>query len=220
VRLQDYATIVFDCDGVILDSNAVKTEAFRIAAAPWGRDAAEALAAYHVANGGISRYAKFTYFTEQIVPELAPGRGLPDVDDLLADFSAAVREGLSKCCIAEGLESLRSATINSSWLLVSGGDQNELRQIFRERGLADYFDGGIFGSPDDKTLIFAREVENGNISHPAVYLGDSKYDYASASGIGLDFVFISGWSEVEDWQNFVSENALPWAARLSDLGAV
>ena len=34
--ISDYKALVFDCDGVVLDSNRIKTEAFRIAALPWG----------------------------------------------------------------------------------------------------------------------------------------------------------------------------------------
>ena len=30
----DYSAIIFDCDGVILDSNRVKTDAFRLVAEP------------------------------------------------------------------------------------------------------------------------------------------------------------------------------------------
>ena len=71
--LHRYLTLIFDCDGVVLDSNRVKTEAFRAAAMPWGRAAAEALVANHVANGGVSRYEKFASFLEHILPEQAPG---------------------------------------------------------------------------------------------------------------------------------------------------
>ena len=40
---EDIRTWFFDCDGVILDSNAAKTEAFRMVATPYGGEAAEAL---------------------------------------------------------------------------------------------------------------------------------------------------------------------------------
>jgi phosphoglycolate phosphatase-like HAD superfamily hydrolase len=37
---------------------------------------------------------------------------------------------------------------------------------------------------------------------PALFVGDSKYDHQAASGAGLDFVFLSGWTEVKDWQEY------------------
>ncbi len=72
MNVNSYSTLVFDCDGVVLDSNRVKTEAFRIAAGLWGAEPASALVAYHVANGGISRYVKFAHFLDQILPRYAP----------------------------------------------------------------------------------------------------------------------------------------------------
>ena len=70
----DYSTLVFDCDGVVLDSNKVKTEAFYQATLPYGKSAAQAMVDYHVANGGVSRYKKFTYFLQQIVSSYAERR--------------------------------------------------------------------------------------------------------------------------------------------------
>ncbi|MDP3308950.1 MAG: HAD family hydrolase, partial [Methylotenera sp.] len=62
-----YKTIVFDCDGVVLDSNVVKTEAyFRTAKNLGATDLqAQALVDYHVKLGGISRYHKFDYYLRE-----------------------------------------------------------------------------------------------------------------------------------------------------------
>ncbi|MCY1452939.1 hypothetical protein D9M71_699010 [compost metagenome] len=97
--------------------------------------------------------------------------------------------------MAEGLYRLREEHINSRWLIVSGGDQEELRRVFSERNLSHLFDGGIFGSPDNKDMILARELERGNIVKPGIFFGDSQYDFESAKRAGLDFAFVSGWSE-------------------------
>jgi len=203
--LDDYRTLVFDCDGVVLDSNRLKTEAFRQAALPYGSEAAEALVAWHVANGGISRYRKFAHFLSEIVPAGASG---PDLDALLASYAAAVREGLLGCAVAPGLAELRARTERARWLIVSGGDQAELREVFAARGLRGMFDGGIFGSPETKDTILARELEAGTIARPALFLGDSTYDHRAAKAAGLDFVFVFGWTEVRNWPEFVAANGL------------
>lgn len=205
MTLMDYATLVFDCDGVVLDSNKVKTEAFRQAAMPYGREPADALAAHHVANGGISRYRKFEYFLSDIVPRGAHG---PSLVELLERFASAVREGLESCAIAPGLTELRHATRDARWLIVSGGDQGELRDVFARRGLAGMFDGGIFGSPDTKEHILLRELASGNIRNPALFLGDSKYDHRAATHAGIDFMFMSMWTEVEDWRTFTQAGGI------------
>jgi phosphoglycolate phosphatase-like HAD superfamily hydrolase len=65
-----------------------------------------------------------------------------------------------------------------------------------------FFDGGIFGSPDTKSEILSREFSTFNIKKPAVFLGDSRYDYETAVKKGLDFIFIHGWSEFDGWEKY------------------
>jgi phosphoglycolate phosphatase-like HAD superfamily hydrolase len=142
-----------------------------------------------VANGGISRHRKFAYFLETILPQHAPtavpGVDGPGLDELLGSYAQAVRGGLMTCAVAEGLEDLRAQTPDATWCIVSGGDQAELREIFAARGLDHLFDGGIFGSPDSKDVILAREMESGaQSSIPALFLGDSRYDYEAAQRAG------------------------------------
>ena len=112
------------------------------------------------------------------------------------------------CEMASGLKVLRQKVPSARWLIVSGGDQAELPGVFASRGIAEWFDGGIFGSPDTKDEILARELVSGNIQQPALFLGDSKYDHQADSVARLDFVFLNGWSEVTDWQHWVDDNKL------------
>ena len=57
-----YKSIIFDCDGVLLDSNTIKSEAFYQSVLPFGQKYADEFIQYHKNNGGISRYKKFEYF--------------------------------------------------------------------------------------------------------------------------------------------------------------
>lgn len=217
VAIQTYETLVFDCDGVVLDSNKVKTQAFYQAALPYGEPAAQALVQYHVAHGGVSRYKKFAHFLDVLVPEHSNTADGPDLDALLAAYAAAVQEGLLQCQIAEGLAELRAATPNARRLIVSGGDQAELRTVFARRGIAEWFDGGIFGSPDTKDEILARELANGNIRGRALFIGDSKYDFEAATRAGLDFTFVSQWSEVKEHKKWCDELSIMSVVNLFEL---
>ena len=214
MNLQNYQTLVFDCDGVVLNSNKVKTQAFYNSAIPYGEEAAQSLVDYHVQNGGISRYKKFELFLNEFVPQEAEK---PSLDELLTIYAQEVRQGLLTCEIAEGLKELRQQTKHTKWLIVSGGDQKELRDIFTQRGLAQLFDGGIFGSPDTKDQILSRELANGNIQKSAVFFGDSKYDYQAAQAAKIDFIFLSGWSEVKDWLLFCNNHNIAHFDRLASI---
>lgn len=221
IDLKKYKSIVFDCDGVVLDSNIVKTEAYFRTAKNLGAtdEQAQALVDYHVKLGGISRYHKFDYYLREILHASVSQQA---IQDLLDEFSRQLEVGLMECAMAEGLLELKKKTLGSNWLILSGGDQQELRTLFDKRMLPNgekletLFDGGIFGSPDNKDEVLAREKANGNIKLPALFLGDSKYDFEAANCAGLDFIFLSDWTEVPDWQTYCENNKLKVLKSLSD----
>lgn len=203
--LSKYKTIVFDCDGVILNSNGIKSHAFYEATKHYGHELASKLVDYHMMNGGISRYEKIKYFLNSIL--------CIDFDEevyrnILKRFSVAVYNGLLSCEIAKGLAELKIKTEFTNWLIVSGGDQIELRNVFEERKIEKLFDGGIFGSPDEKSTILCREIDNDNIKTPALFIGDSKYDYEVAQDAGFDFIFLYRWTEVSDYISWTDSNLI------------
>lgn len=195
-----YATWVFDCDGVLLKSNTVKSDAFYRAALPYGKEAAAKLLNFHVQHGGISRFEKFKYLFCEI---LKVSDFEADLNTALNSFGRYCNDGLLKCETAPGLGEIFKKIRNrgSKTYVVSGGLQDELRLIFKMRDLDKYFDG-IFGSPDNKVEILTREILTGNIVLPAIYFGDSRYDYEAAHKCGLNFIFVSGWTEFKNWKDY------------------
>ena len=218
LSIKEYKTIVFDCDGVVLDSNVVKTEAyFRTAKNLGATDfEAQALMDYHVKLGGISRYHKFDWYLREVLHEPASETA---IKALLDEFSRELEVGLMQCDMAKGLFELREAMPNANWLVLSGGDQQEIRDLFAKRKLAHMFNGGLFGSPDNKDEVLAREKMNGNIKMPALFIGDAKYDFEAANRAGLDFLFLSAWTEVKDWQAYCKENNLTVLNNIQALSA-
>lgn len=212
--LTNYLTIVFDCDGVVLNSNKIKTQAFYDVAKIYGHEPAQLLVDFHVKNGGISRYRKFEYLLVHILGK--PLNQL-ELNSLLERFSLTVKNKLLTCEVASGLEKLRASTLHAKWLIVSGGDQAELRTVFKTRRLNMLFNGGIFGSPDSKDLILNREIKKHNIIKPALFIGDSKYDYQASTQAELDFIFLSQWTEVKMWSTWASDLSINSACSLADL---
>lgn len=214
--LSQYKTIVFDCDGVILDSNQLKTQAYFDTAIAFGANdqQARALMEYHVRLGGISRYPKFEYFLSDILQQPVKQA---DVEFLLDRFASEIHHGLLHCKVADGLLELRNCYPATRWMVLSGGDQQELRKLFKERKLDALFDGGIFGSPDNKDQVLARELANGHIQKPALFLGDSKYDHQAAIAAGLDFIFVSEWTEVDGWEQYCVTHQIDVALNMKSL---
>ena len=109
--------------------------------------------------------------------------------------------------MAKNIKELREKTKNTKWLIVSGGDQAELRDVFKQRNLDGYFDGGIFGSPDNKDTILNNEINNNNILGKSLFLGDSMYDYRVATTAQMDFIFLSKWTELKHWSSVFNDNS-------------
>ena len=83
----EYKTLVFDCDGVVLNSNQLKIQAYSDVAIKFGanKTQAQALVKYHVKLGGISRYPKFEYFLREIMQQAVTEQAM---QALLDSFTA------------------------------------------------------------------------------------------------------------------------------------
>lgn len=216
IDLKKYQTIVFDCDGVVLNSNKVKVDAYyQVAKRMGGTDAqAQAFVQHHINKGSFPRNGKIEYYLKEIVHEPVTQES---IKRYIAVFEEILDKTLMTCEVAPNLAELKAATPQARWMLLSGGDQQELRRIFARRNLAAMFEAGIFGGPDIKETVLSREKANGNIQMPALFLGDSKYDYQAALGAGLDFVFLTGWTEVADWQVFCQAHGIASLPNISAL---
>lgn len=212
IDLSSYELIIFDCDGVILNSNYLKTSAFYKTALFAGKDLATRFAKYHADNGGVSRYVKFNFFIEHFLninPDSEKGQQL--FAKLLQDYALRVKQAMMTCEMTTALESLKLKTISASWAVASGSDQDELRSIFRVRNLANYFDLGIFGSPTSKISI-VRDLISGKLNlSKALIIGDSFLDYRVSVEMQTDFIYISGWSECSEIKKLSSnENIITY----------
>lgn len=215
LKICDYEVIIFDCDGVILDSNSLKSDAFYNTVIKWGEGAAKKFVAYHKLNGGISRYLKFDYFFRNILEVEMDDK---TYNSTLQEYADIVFDGLMNCEIAEGLVDLRNKNKSAQWFVASGGNEQELRRVFKKRNLEEIFNGGVFGSPTDKLEIVSRELK-ANISNKSkvLMLGDSLYDYKVAMENNIDFCFVNDWSEFSDGELYFEKLGVDIIGKLADL---
>ena len=191
-NFRSYQAVLLDCDGLVLDSNAIKTDAFykTLAIVTSDEDKKQAFIDYHKYNGGISRYEKYKYLFSNIL-KLDFSQSTYDL--LLSEFSKFCLEGYQLCNTTHGcvdfLNKLKSAQIDT--FIVSGGDQNELQNVFKTNGLGHYFKG-IFGSPVKKPKhinIIKQDYDK------VLFMGDSIKDLEAAHETNSDFIGISNYSE-------------------------
>ena len=217
VDLSKYKTWLFDCDGVILDSNKIKSDGFYEVALRYGGEAAEKLVEYHKKHGGISRYEKFDVLVRDIIKKSpAPG----EIERLANEYGDYCSQKLMICSETPGLRPFLEALPRSAnRFVISGGRQDELQVVFQKRNLSQYFDG-IYGSPANKDSILAELQVEGKLIEPAIFVGDSKYDYEVAASVNADFVFMSQFTEFEDWDRYFIDKSYIHIENLANLIAL
>ncbi|MBF0207336.1 MAG: HAD hydrolase-like protein [Oligoflexia bacterium] len=194
-----YQNYIFDCDGVILDSNNIKSEVFYQLALPYGKDIAETFVDYHQRNGGISRFEKFKYLFEDMLKIKGA-----DFNHLLRDFSAMTLERIKIANEIPGVqEFIKKLPPESKKFVVSGGAEEDLKIIFQYKKFDVLFDG-IFGSPRDKYQIVKKIKNDFQTGESFLYFGDSILDYEVASFYNMDFVFIYESTAPDDFKKRLS----------------
>lgn len=196
------ATVIFDFDGVVLDSNRLKTDAFGrvLADAGFSPGAVERFLAYQARNFGRSRYLLFDDFLREFAGD-EPGER--DRDRLLAAFGRACVDGYGDVAETEGVRDLLEWLRQSGTRLfvASGSDQEELRGVVAARGLAGYFDD-VLGSPMRKTdcvgAILQRVGDPVLVARNAWFVGDAVADLQAAEDHGVAFVYVRRYSNVQD----------------------
>ena len=190
---------MFDCDGVILDSNGIKSQAFFDVVHRFGRERAERFVAYHKLHGGISRQEKFKFFVGEILGADKADRASLE-RELIEAYGLICREGLQKCSLIPGIQGFLSRLpANVRNYVVSGGAQTEVRQALQERNLDQFF-SLILGNPVSKQGNMEQLCDAGALEGRGAYFGDARLDMELAQQFGLDFVFVSSaseWAEVE-----------------------
>ncbi len=202
MRWDDFEVAVFDCDGVILDSNPIKVAAFRWALRHYGQDHVESLVRYHHDHGGISRHEKLRYFFEQLL-DRQDSEGL---EKATVEFAEYCEEHLPRCPLIPGLRHFLDR-FGCVKYVVTGGDQTEVRAVLGQYGLLDEF-REVLGSPISKQAHLDRLASQGRLSVKGVYFGDARLDYELATAHGLDFVFLSGSSDWCEGNQFCLEQGV------------
>jgi len=177
--------IVFDFDGVLVESTHIKTEAFRKIYSRWPDKADEGVS-FHLKNMGISRYIKFKHFYENIIGE----RYSEEIGfELGSEFSDIILDEIKKAPFVKGAETfLDNFHSKYSFYIASGTPDEELCEIASHKGINKYFDG-IFGSSLTKAEIINNILGTESLKNNVViFVGDAASDKEAADGMGVHFV--------------------------------
>lgn len=178
--------VIFDFDGVLVESVDLKTEAFRKLFKPEGRIIADKVVDYHLRNTGVSRFNKFKYIYKNILKRKLTK---PTFNCLCDRFSNLVMEEVVRAPYVKGAkEFLDKYAGKYKFFISSATPQKEIEYIIYKRGMNKYFKK-IYGSPNTKVNIVKKILRCGKLKPcEVVYVGDSLSDYKAAKSQGAGFI--------------------------------
>ena len=178
--------VLFDFDGVIVESAEVKTEAFRKLFEKEYPKYAEEIVDYHKGNMGISRYVKFQHIYERIIKQPYSREVEGKLGKRFSEF--VVSAVLSAPFVAGAVGFLKRNHERYAMYVVSGTPETELAAIVDKRGIKSYFKD-VYGSPRKKEEI-AREILLRNHWKPdeVAFVGDAESDREASERCGVHFI--------------------------------
>ena len=177
--------IIIDFDGVILESESAKDNAFRKCFSKFPEHIEEFMV-YHRTNPTIGRYKKFEYFYENI---------------LKSDYTIDVKKWISKrfndivfemvvisAFVPGALNFLKTYSKFVPIWVVTGTPKKELQRVLRALNLEQYFQK-IFSTPPHKSLILGNILkETGLEPENTIYIGDMINDLHAAKENNINFI--------------------------------
>lgn len=190
-----YRHIIFDFDGVLAETNNIRFDGFYSLFKNHNKNSVNDLIQYARLNGGKSRYDKIKYFFENILNEEISKE---KVYELALQYSQLVRQKVIDALPVRGsTEFLSQYQSEFCFAIVSGSDQDELRDVCKARRI-DHFFIEILGSPLSKSLNISQLLsKKGWKRELCVYIGDSLDDLETAKMNGIDFIGRN--SDLVDW---------------------
>lgn len=183
----DWQAIIFDFDGVVVESGKIKTQAFAELYRPYGEDIVATVVQFHNQNGGMSRYRKFRHFQQHFLNK--PPLTEAEEKQLDIRFSELVVEAVIAAEAVPGaLELIRQQAEKIPLFVASGTPETELKIIVERRGLTPYFTE-VRGAPALKKTIIA-EILSAHALKPETVLmiGDAMADLEGAQANNTAFL--------------------------------
>ena len=189
--------ILFDFDGVLVESVDIKTKAFAQLFESEGKAIVEKVVDYHLKNAGVSRFEKIKYiYKNMLIRDLSE----KTFDGLCLQFSHLVVDEVVSAPYVEGAKEFLDDYANKySCFVASATPQDEIEAIIKRRQMQGCFKG-IYGSPKKKgdivrEILAAYTLEHNEMPFNSalspqsfVYVGDALSDYQAAKDNSIRFI--------------------------------
>lgn len=182
-----WQAIIFDFDGVVVESGKIKTQAFADLYREYGEGIVAQVVQFHTQNGGMSRYRKFRHFQQHFLNR--PPLTEAEEKQLDIRFSELVVEAVIAADPVPGaIELIRQQAGKIPLFVASGTPETELKVIVERRGLTPYFTE-VRGAPALKKTIIADILSTYALKPESVLMiGDAMADLEGAQANNTAFL--------------------------------
>ena len=184
-----YKTIIFDFDGVLVDSVDLKGKAFSQLYAGYGEDISRQVFAYHLKHGGVSRKEKILYYHQAYLNESLSDKALQQWCQRFSDI--VVELVIAANWVPGAWSFIQQYSHNYQCHIASATPQDELVFILRQRKMEHFFDL-IKGAPTSKVDNVSNIIEfSGHNLNECVMIGDAITDWEAATINDISFIGIA-----------------------------
>jgi beta-phosphoglucomutase-like phosphatase (HAD superfamily) len=186
---QPYRVLVFDFDGVLADSVAVKTEAFGQLFSPYGKRVQDRVVSHHLAHGGMTRKEKFVHYFDQFLGRSLDGEKL---EALCRQFSDLVVERVIAAPEIQGARAFleRACKAGIPCYVDSATPDGELERILAHRGIDGYFQKALGSDRSKRENLEAILKMSQTRPEDCLFFGDAASDCEAAEEVGTGFMGI------------------------------
>lgn len=192
--------ILFDFDGVLVDSVHIKERAFGELYQEFGQEVMDDVKKHHRENGGVSRFDKFCHYHQAFLGKTLTSN---ELDTLNRKFSKLVTQLVIQANEIPGVRSMLNALYSAVPLhVVSATPEEELSHIISERKMGHFF-RSTHGSPKKKSEHISKIAADYKYEKKKIVLvGDTTSDYQASADAGVLFL---GYVPIQN-ENTFSKN--------------
>ena len=177
--------LFFDFDGVLVESVAIKTEAFTELFAPEGEEVVRRVRAHHLDHGGMSRYEKFRFYYREFLHRDLDQETLEALSRRFTQL--VVDKVVAAPAVPGAAEFLQKHHTSIPCFIVSGTPEKEIRLIVERRGWSSWF-REVTGSPASKSDNCRRLLQTYDLEpRRCVFVGDALSDLRAAEETNMHF---------------------------------
>jgi phosphoglycolate phosphatase-like HAD superfamily hydrolase len=205
--LNNFSSIFWDFDGVILNSDKVRTDGFRHIFENYSKQEVDKLIDYHTINGGLSRYDKIEYFSQKISKKKISEKEKFFYIQLYGNYC---RDRLcnKSLLIHSSIDFIKENYESYNFHLVSASDEKELSYLCSKLDIEKYFKS-ISGSPVNKILNLKKLLRlNNYLKSKCCLIGDSINDKDAAMKNGITFFGFNNKDLIKDSKYIYSFTSL------------